>query len=55
MLALLGTAPFWLWALNGTLLARGARPRQGHVVAAAARPTASAANQVTVMAFNIAK
>lgn len=55
LLALLGTAPLWLWVLNGTFLARGTRPRQGHVVAASARPTASVSNQVTVMAFNIAK
>jgi endonuclease/exonuclease/phosphatase family metal-dependent hydrolase len=55
LLALLGTAPLWLWALNGTWLAHGTHPRQGQVVAASARPAAVATNHVTVMAFNIAK
>ena len=55
LLALLGTAPLWLWALNGVLLARGTLPRQGQVVATSARPAALASNQVKVMAFNIAK
>ena len=55
LLAMLGTAPLWLWALNGTWLARGTHPRQGQVVAASARPAALATNHVTVMAFNIAK